>query len=56
MRGLVTFILLAVAYVALNIIFAAINFIGDHYSNILGPLFLVGLVAALAVFIGKKGN
>lgn len=56
MRTLVAFGLLVVGYVALNLITAGINFIGDNYSNTLGPITLLGGVVALAVWAFKKGN
>jgi hypothetical protein len=56
MRPLALFALCVLAWVALNLLFTAINFIGDNYSDTFGPVILLGSAAALAVWLFKKGN
>lgn len=56
MRGLVTFALIALAWVALNLVFAGINFIGDNYADIISPIIILGGLTAALIWAFKKGN
>lgn len=40
-------LMILVGFIALNYISAGIDFLADNYSNILGPIALVGLFAVI---------
>lgn len=47
------FLIILGAFTLLNITVAIINWIGDNFSNVLGPIGLIGLAAGLITTIVK---